>query len=698
VRAYRGGDAAPSPAPRSVEEVTRCSLCWSVLAPFTFLRFPRLLASTVSLSPTPDPPGSVALDRPLRIVLLEDVATDAELIRAELKREGIEFDARRVTSRDGFELALEATTPDLILTDYSLPAFDGCEALDIALEKHPDVPVVFVSGAIGEERAIETLKQGATDYVLKDRLSRLGPAVRRALRESAERAARLQAETALREANERLERTVRERTADLREANAALRTEVEERKQVEAALRESEAQLASIIHSAIDAIISIDADLRVQRFNPGAEKVFGRVAEDVQGRSIAPLLGTDLAAIVDTYIDAHPPDDDTPAQGRYISASEDLHAIGASGSPFCVEATLSRIDLTDTRRYLLILRDVHEVKQAEERLMQLQSERVYLREEIESEYNFKEIIGQSPAIQAVFDAIDQVAATDTTVLVCGETGTGKELVARALHDRSPRRDETLVKVNCAALPADLIESELFGHEKGAFTGATKRRIGRFELADGGSLFLDEIGELPLQTQAKLLRALQEQEFERVGGSETVSVDARIIAATNRNLEQDVEDGSFRQDLYYRLNIFPIGLPPLRSREGDVRLLANHFVEKFATRTGKSISSLSPGALSALRRYDWPGNVRELANILERAVILTEGNTIQTRHLSIDHRPHRSTRFATLEESQRRHIARALERTNGVVGGDQGAAQLLDVNRTTLLSRMDRLRIDPAKYR
>lgn len=643
----------------------------------------------------------VETDEPLRIVLLEDVATDAELIQAELAREGFDFKVRQVTSRDGFELALQAETPDLILTDYNLPAFDGPEALEMALEMHPDVPVVFVSGAIGEERAIETLKQGATDYVLKDRLSRLGPAVRRALREAAERNARKRAEEALRDAKDALEQKVEARTADLSEANERLKAEVEERKRAEQALRARETELSGIINSAIDAIISIDERLTVHRWNPAAERAFGVPATEAHDTDITPLLSPALEAIVRSYIDENPPGTDTRDEGRYVSASDEVHGIRRDGSAFCVEATLSQIHAPESSsegRYLLILRDVHEVKQAEDRLQQLQSERVYLREEIESEYNFKEIVGASPPIQSIFDAIDQVADTETTVLVCGETGTGKELVARALHDRSRRSEETLVKVNCAALPAHLIESELFGHEKGAFTGATKQRIGRFELADGGTLFLDEIGELPMETQSKLLRALQEQEFERVGGEETVHVDTRIIAATNRELEEEVERGSFRQDLYYRLNIFPICLPPLRDRGDDVQLLADHFVETFSGRTGTEITGIDPGARAMLQRYDWPGNVRELANIIERAVILARGETIRAEHLSIQARTSGTSRFPTMEEAQCRHIIDALERTGGVVGGAQGAAAMLDLPRTTLLSQMDRLGIDPSDYR
>jgi transcriptional regulator with GAF, ATPase, and Fis domain len=306
-------------------------------------------------------------------------------------------------------------------------------------------------------------------------------------------------------------------------------------------------------------------------------------------------------------------------------------------------------------------------------------------------------------MQEVFTAIDQVAGTDTTVLVCGQTGTGKELVARAVHERSPRADNVLVKVNCSALSSDLIESELFGHEKGAFTGASEQRVGRFELADGGTLFLDEIGELALPTQSKLLRALQEQEFERVGGSRTIQVDTRIIAATNVDLEQAVEEGQFRSDLYFRLNIFPITLPPLSERRSDIPLLVEHFRKLFAQRMGKPVEGVSASAMAVLKAYDWPGNVRELANIMERAVILTQGDLIRADHLSITQQDASSRAptndgLLTLAEAQRQHIIRALKATGGTVGGPDGAAAHLDIKRTTLLSRMDRLGIDAEAYR
>ena len=659
---------------------------------------------------------------PLRIVHLEDVATDAELVARELSAGDVAADIEQVATRAAFTDALDPP-PDLVLADYALPRFDGMEALSLVQERCPEVPVVFVSGAIGEARAIETLKEGATDYVLKDHLSRLAPAVRRALAEAAEQRARKAAEAALQRAHDQLEQKVAERTAELQETNTALEEEIEERKRIAEALRESEAQLTRVIDSAIDAIINIDAELRITLFNQSAETIFGITAAEVQDRSIVPLLDEELTARLRAFVQAHAADQDgadrdsadrgtaAPASsgtGQYLGQGEGLQALRNDGTPFPVEATLSVIALPRRQRFLLILRDVNDLKEAEEELVQLQSEAQYLRQELQTEHAYEEMVGQSPAMQRVFTAIDKVAPTDATVLVTGATGTGKELVARALHRYSPRTDEMLVKVNCAALASDVIESELFGHEKGAFTGAIDQRKGRFELADGGTLFLDEVGELPLETQAKLLRALQEQEFERVGGTETIAVDVRVVAATNRALDAAVDAGRFRSDLYYRLNIFPIEVPPLRERAGDVPLLAAHFCEQFGQRMGKPVEGFTAEAMERLAAYAWPGNVRELANIVERAVILASPEApIGADQLGLV-LPNGAQKgatedgmrdgFPTLEEAQRHHIQEALDRTGGVIGGADGAAALLGIKRTTLHARMNRLGVDPEPYR
>ncbi len=349
------------------------------------------------------------------------------------------------------------------------------------------------------------------------------------------------------------------------------------------------------------------------------------------------------------------------------------------------------------------IQDITERKQAELNLQialseiqelkeKLEVERAYLQEEIKLEYNYENIIGQSDGLKYVLYKVEQIAPSDTTVLVLGETGTGKELVARAIHGLSPRKDRALVKVNCATLPSNLIESELFGHEKGAFTGAHARQLGRFEVANGASLFLDEIGELPLELQPKLLRVIQDGEFERLGSSGTIKVDVRVIAATNRNLEEEVRRGRFREDLWYRLSIFPITVPPLRERVEDIALLVDFFVDKISKRLGKSIESIPTSLMNTLQDYQWPGNIRELENVLERAVINTSGPKL---HL-VDElkKPDKdlTTTQATLEEVERNHIVRVLEQTNWKVSGQNGAAEILGLNRSTLRARIRKLGI------
>ena len=323
----------------------------------------------------------------------------------------------------------------------------------------------------------------------------------------------------------------------------------------------------------------------------------------------------------------------------------------------------------------------------------LEAENVYLQEEIKTEYNFDEIIGQSAPLRQLLRNVEQVAPTEATVLIQGETGTGKELVARAVHDRSRRKDRPLVKVNCGSIPAGLVESELFGHEKGAFTGATQRRAGRFELANGGTIFLDEVTELPIDTQVKLLRVLQEGEFERVGSSQTIKVDVRVIAATNRDLKEVVKNGSFRSDLFYRLHVFPLEVPALRERKDDIPLLVNFFLSKFGKKLGKEVRGVAQKSMDSLISYDWPGNVRELQNTVERGVVLARGPIVQ-----IDDSMTRSggvvqeSAMDTLETTERNHIIRALKETRWVVHGKKGAAEILGINPSTLRSRMEKLGI------
>lgn len=331
-----------------------------------------------------------------------------------------------------------------------------------------------------------------------------------------------------------------------------------------------------------------------------------------------------------------------------------------------------------------------EVEQLKNRL---QAENLYLREEIKLAHNFEEIIGESPGIKAVLRHAEQVAPTDSTVLIHGATGTGKELIARAIHNLSLRKDRPLVRVNCGAIPVNLVESELFGHEKGSFTGALQRRIGRFELANGGTIFLDEVGELPLDAQVKLLRVLQEREFERIGSGVSTKVDVRVIAATNRNLHEAVKAGLFRADLLYRLNVFPIEAPPLSARVSDIPLLVHHFLEKYSKKLSKRFDGVTQTMMDRLMSYSWPGNIRELENVIERATILSNGATLQIDD-AVLHPTVRSSsqQEETMEAVERVHILRVLQDANWVVEGKQGAAIRLDLHPNTLRSRMHKLGI------
>ena len=364
------------------------------------------------------------------------------------------------------------------------------------------------------------------------------------------------------------------------------------------------------------------------------------------------------------------------------------------------KSLISCVDITELKKTQEDLRQsLAEVQQLKEKL---EAENTYLQQEIKISNNFEEIVSTSKVFRKVLEKVEQVANTSATVLILGESGTGKELIARAIHSISTRSKRPLVKVNCAVLPANLIESELFGHEKGAFTGAVAQKIGRFELANGGTLFLDEIGDLPLELQAKLLRALQEGEFERLGSTKTIKVDVRVIAATNRDLKVGVSEKEFRADLYYRLNVFPIQCPPLRERKEDIPFLVNHFCKKYGTKFSKKVKGVTKGALETLMAYDWPGNVRELENIIERGVIVSKGASLEpgewlpslnfTAIPSNKKVDETSTRTNSMQEVERQHIETVLIKTNWKIRGENGAAKILNLNPTTLEARMKKLGI------
>ncbi|WP_133718330.1 sigma 54-interacting transcriptional regulator [Methylocaldum gracile] len=465
-----------------------------------------------------------------------------------------------------------------------------------------------------------------------------------------------------------------------------------ERMRAEELLRRSEERLGSILASAMDAIVTIDESRRITLFNNAAERIFGCSKSWAQGQPFDRFLSKGFRNLLERHLRESTGESAKP---QPVWAPEGLTALRANREEFPIEATLSPLELGGKRYYTFILRDVDERRKIEAELHRLQTENVFLQEEISAPYRFEEMIGGSPAMRSLFSDVEQVAGTDSTVLIIGETGTGKERIAHAIHNLSPRKDRLLAKLNCAALPAELIESELFGHEKGAFTGATAQRKGRFEMADRGTLFLDEVGELSLPAQAKLLRVLQEREFERVGGGQTIRVDVRVIAATNRNLADAVKAGEFRVDLYYRLDVFPLRVPPLRERRKDIAILADHFLRQFARKLGKPLVGIAPESLRTLERYTWPGNVRELQNIIERAAVLAKTPLVDI-DLKLDDSspdpPQTEASELLLEAVERGHLLKVLEESRWIIEGRTGAAAKLGLTPSTLRYRMQKLGI------
>jgi formate hydrogenlyase transcriptional activator len=720
--------------------------------------------------------------QPLRILSLEDDPRDAELIQGLLEAEGIACELTRVDTQSAFQASLEGGRFDLILADYTLPSFDGLSALKLAMSARPDVPFIFVTGTLGEEVATEALKTGATDYVLKTRLSRLAPSVRRALREADERAERKRAEEALRrneaylaeaqtlshtgsfgwnvssgeiywsaetfkifeyeqavkptlqlvfqrthpDDRDYLQQTIEHAARDGNEFEQAYRllmpdgsikhlhvlaraaktspgnlefvgavTDVTAAKQAEETIRQSEWELRQVLDL---------APQHIGEFGPDGSRLYtNKAALDYYGLTLEQWQNADLKRLL------YPED----AERVWSEVQNSFF----SGSRYETEARLLRNDgkyrwflfrldpVRDEQARIVRLyaagTDIEDRKQAEQRL---RHENVALREEIDRASMFEEIVGTSPALGDVLSRVSKVAPTDSTVLITGETGTGKELIARAVHKRSQRASRAFVSVNCAAIPRDLIASELFGHEKGAFTGALHRRLGRFELAEGGTIFLDEIGELPAETQIALLRVLQEREFERVGGTGSIRTNVRVIAATNRDLPAAIAAGKFRSDLFYRLNVFPIEMPPLRERQEDIPLLVAYFIDRFARKAGKSFRTVNNQSLEFLQSYPWPGNIRELQNVIERSVIVCE-----TESFSVDEswlsrqpvasepkgEPELSRKLATREIEM---IEVALRESAGRVSGPSGAAVKLGIPGSTLDSKIRSLRIDKNRFK
>jgi PAS domain S-box-containing protein len=599
----------------------------------------------------------------LRILCLEDNRGDVELVQETLEADGIFCDITRVENEADFIASLEQGSFDLILADYTLPSFDGISALRIARQRWPHVPFIFVSGTLGEEVAIEALKIGATDYVFKTRLSRIVPSVQRALREAGERLELSRAEEALRRSE-----------AYLAEAQRLSHTGSFG---WDVSLGESYWSRETFRIFGYEPAARVPIELVVERTHPEDKSAvlqfIGRVSRerkefDFEHRLLMPDGSVKYVRVV-----GHPSEDQ----------SGSLELVGAV------------TDITERKRAEADLRQaLDEIKKLRD---QLYKENIALREEIDKTSMFEEIVGDSPALQAVLALVAKVAPIDSTVLITGETGTGKELIARAIHKRSRRSARAFVSVNCAATPAALIASELFGHEKGAFTGALQRRLGRFELAEGGTIFLDEIGELSAEAQIALLRVLQEREFERVGGSQPIRTDVRVIAATNRDLKAAIAGGTFRSDLFYRLNVFPIEMPPLRDRREDIPTLIEHFIHRYSRKAGKKITSIEKRTLELLESYAWPGNIRELQNVIERSVIVCDTDlfSVDPSWLSL---ASSSQRQNTSPVQEKEAIEAALAATGGRVSGPSGAAAQLSMPPSTLESKIRTLKINKFRFK
>jgi PAS domain S-box-containing protein len=604
---------------------------------------------------------------PLRILHLEDDLTDAELVQETLEASGMACDMVRVDTEGAFIELLRKTDWDLIFADYTLPSFDGLSALKIARRDQPRVPFIFVSGTLDEELAIEALKVGATDYVFKTRLSRIVPAVERALREAVERAELGRAEVALQRSEAYLaeaQRLSHTGSFGWNVSNGAVYWSNE-------TFRIFEYEPGT----------EVTIDLVVQRTHPEDRLDVQTLMESAsQGRHIFDFEHRLLfphGSVKHVHVVGHPSED---AGGRFefVGAVTDISARKQADA-----------DLRKAFAEIKTLRD------------QLYKENIALREEIDTISMFDEIVGESPALQAVLARVAKVAPMNSTVLITGETGTGKELIARAIHKRSQRSSRAFVSVNCAAIPSALISSELFGHEKGAFTGALQRRLGRFELAEGGTIFLDEIGDLPPETQISLLRVLQEREFERVGGNQRIRADVRVITATNRDLESAIAEGAFRSDLYYRLNVFPIPIPPLRERREDIPTLVEYFIHRYSRKAGKKPGTIERRSLELLESYSWPGNIRELQNLIERSVILYEMDPFSVdpswfSHVSASSGKGLSPIGRNSDAEEREAIEAALAASAGRVSGPSGAAAQLGVPASTLESKIRSLKVN--KYR
>jgi PAS domain S-box-containing protein len=614
------------------------------------------------------------------ILLVDDNPTNLQLLFGTLKGLGHKLLVAK-SGEDALKVA-SWSHPDLILLDILMGGIDGFETCT-RLKADPetrDIAVIFLSALDDTDDKIKGLTMGAVDYIAKPF-------------QSEEVIARVETHLTI----------------------ARLRTELAERN------RQLEAANQPILDSVGDGIYGLDGDGCITFANPAAMQLTGFPQEALIGHSLHELhlyarWDGSPYHFIETGIYQ------TLKQGVARESDSDVFW-RHTGDHFAVSWTCTPIKRGgEVQGAVLAFRDVTQRKRQEHQLREalaevenlrdrLQAENAYLQAEVKNEGRFDSIVGESTALKQVLDQVDQVAPTNSSVLIIGESGTGKEAIARAIHDLSARRDRPLIKVNCGAITPTLIESELFGHEKGAFTGASKQRQGHFELADGGTIFLDEIGELPLDAQVKLLRVLQEHEISRLGSETAISVDVRVIAATNRDLVEMVEEGSFRMDLFYRLNVFPLTIPPLRERRDDIPLLVTKFLSDQARAQGRAFSRISEDGMQLLLNYNWPGNIRELQNVIERAAILARDKVVPiaphlvhsginapTDLLPQQRAAARSAiinddEFVTLAENEARYLRHVLEHTGWTIAGKGGAAEILDLPASTLRSRMKKLGIE-----
>lgn len=599
------------------------------------------------------------MDFNYKVLIVEDQPFDAELAKREISNHLKSFTSLIVDNEQDYIQVLKEFRPDIIVSDYKMPSFSGLKALQIMQRNSLMIPFIILTGAQNEEIAVQCMKAGADDYVLKDSILRLGPAILHALKHH---------------------ENIKQKS--IAEAEVV--------------------KLSAAVKQSPSVITITDLKGKFVYANPKFTSLTGYLVQEVIGEKPSILKSGDM------------PDEEYANLWRTIRKGDtwrgEFKNIKKNGDAFWEYASIGPIinEEGEIINYLKVAEDISEKKHAEEQLKaaheelkrlksRVEDQNIYLRNELSGTFNFGEIVGETEVMKEMFEQIEMVAETDSAVFIEGETGTGKELVARAIHERSKRKSNPLVKINCSAIPSELIESELFGYEKGSFTGADHKKVGRFELADKGTIFLDEIGDLPVLQQVKLLRVLQEGEIDRIGGTKTIKVDVRVIAASNRDFEKLMEEGKFRQDLYFRLKVFPIECPSLNVRKEDIPLLANYFVNKFNPRMNNKITSIPKNELNKLSDYGWPGNVRELENVIERAMILSRESKLEIGGWfnKKEQNSERDYSGLSLSDFERKYIIQVLEEKQWKIRGNNGAAAMLGVPPTTLESKMKKLGISRA---